>query len=187
MDYIFLFVRENITTVFWILFIGIFGKIFLNGISNRIIKFADDGNPNYNSGREKRAKTLAGLVVTTGNVFLFLFFSILVLRLFGIDATPILAGASVLGFAIGFGSQAIIKDFLAGIFIFIDNQCAVGDHVKIGQVDGIVHDVTMRLTVVRDFEGNIVFIPNGTITQLVNYSLGQYFEKRKKTVMKKKV
>jgi len=172
MNVIKVFFTTNLAQIVWILAIAVGGRLLLALACARIIQAANDGDDERVSGREKRARTLAGLIRTTGNVALTIIVVIMTLQLFGLDPTPIIAGAGVLGFAVGFGAQTLIKDFLAGIFIFAENQFAVGDRVKIGSTEGTVHKMSMRSTVVCDIQGNLVFIPNGSISGVVNYSLG---------------
>ena len=94
------------------------------------------------------------------------------LRGLEIDVTPILLSASVLGFAIGLGSQSLIKDFFAGFLILLEDQFSVGDTVKIGETTGTVEQLTLRVTRVRALDGSLAVIPNGSIGALVNYSKG---------------
>src|SRR3989344_4670190 len=98
---------------------------------------------------------------------------LVVLGFFGVDAKPILAGAGILGVALGFGAQSLIKDFLSGLFIFFEHKYSIGDRVKIGDFEGIVYRVTMRSTVLKDDEGNRYYIANGTINNVRNFSQGK--------------
>jgi small conductance mechanosensitive channel len=90
--------------------------------------------------------------------------------LFGVDIRPILAGAGVIGLAIGFGAQSLVKDFVSGLFILIENQYDIGDKVKIGSSEGNVIRITMRSTVLRDEEGKTYYISNGSIKDVINMS-----------------
>jgi len=92
------------------------------------------------------------------------------LSLFGVDTTPILAGAGVIGLAIGFGAQSLVKDFVSGLFILVENQYSVGDRVKIGNFEGRVIRITMRSTVLHDDEGKTFYISNGLIKDVTNLS-----------------
>ncbi len=154
-----------------ILLIAVVGRLCLFLLVKHIIKGVRHDDGKRVSGREKRARSLADLLTTTGNVVIALAVIIMALRVVGVDPLPILAGASVLGFGIGFGAQTLIKDLFAGIFIFVENQFAVGDRVTIGLSGGTVYKMSMRTTVLYDDEGNLIFIPNGTITTVVNHSL----------------
>lgn len=163
---------EQAGNIVWLAVLVVCGPVLVRLIASKIVQRVDDGDDAVDSGREKRAKTLASLFKTAGNLFLFIIALAWTLRLFGVDPYPIIAGAGVLGFAVGFGAQTLSKDFFAGALIFAENQFAVGDHVKIGATEGTVHQMSVRTTVLRDMEGNIVFIPNGSITTVINYSLG---------------
>lgn len=96
----------------------------------------------------------------------------MILRELGLDITPLLAGAGVLGLAIGFGAQNLIRDFLAGFFILLENQFRTGDVIKIKEHAGLVEDFNLRRTVLRDLEGAVHIIPNGEITTVTNLSYG---------------
>jgi small conductance mechanosensitive channel len=90
----------------------------------------------------------------------------------GINLAPLLAGASVLGVALGFGAQSIIKDLLSGLFIIIENQYRVGDVVDIEGAVGSVEQITIRSTVIRDGDGNVHYLPNGTVSHVINKTMG---------------
>jgi small conductance mechanosensitive channel len=97
---------------------------------------------------------------------------IMILRVFDIDPAPVLTAAGVVGLAIGFGAQKLVKDVLSGFFIVLENQYSVGDYVTIGTVTGTVHELGMRITELRDDSGKLVIIPNGDITVVTNHSRG---------------
>jgi moderate conductance mechanosensitive channel len=86
----------------------------------------------------------------------------------GIAVTPFLAVGTVVAAALGFGAQNFVKDVIAGFFMLLENQFAVGDVVRVVDVTGTVQDLQLRVTVLRDFEGNIHFVPNGQITVTSN-------------------
>ena len=90
----------------------------------------------------------------------------------GINITPILASAGVLGIAIGLGAQSLIKDFFAGLLILLEEQFNVGDTVKIGETSGTVEQMTLRATRVRGLDGSLTTIPNGSVGAVVNFSKG---------------
>jgi small-conductance mechanosensitive channel len=99
-------------------------------------------------------------------------FSIIRLIFPKLDLTPILASASVLGVAIGFGAQTVIKDFLSGLFIILENQYRVGDVVEIDGAIGTVEQISLRSTIVRDNDGSVHYIPNGSIAHAINKTMG---------------
>ena len=156
--------------VIWILVLFFGGRFVLKKIVARGIKLVKGKNQAKDSALEKRAKTLGDILLTTGNVIIYALVFLLVLKLFGVDITPILAGVGILGLAVGFGAQSIVKDFVSGLFILIENQYSVGDKVKIGSFEGRVKRITIRSTVLQDKEGKIFYISNGLIKDVVNFS-----------------
>lgn len=113
----------------------------------------------------KRAETL-------GRVCRYLVAGMLVLAELGISVAPILGAAGVVGIAVGFGAQSLVKDYFTGFFILIENQIRQGDVVKLGDHAGAVEEVTLRYVQLRDYDGHVHFVPNGMITTVVNMSRG---------------
>lgn len=104
------------------------------------------------------------------NIFdciLFLITLLIILSRWGVNIIPILTGASILGLAISFGAQTLVKDLISGFFILFEDQFNIGDRVKIGSFEGEVYRMTLRLTVLKDAKGNLIFIPNSQITTVV--------------------
>jgi small conductance mechanosensitive channel len=89
-----------------------------------------------------------------------------------VSVAPILGAAGVVGLAVGFGAQSLVKDYFTGFFILLENQIRAGDVVKLGDHAGFVEDVTLRFVQLRDYDGNVHFVPNGTISSVVNMSRG---------------
>ena len=112
---------------------------------------------------ERRVYTIARLVVRVGGGIIVVIAVLMALGEFGVDIGPAIAGLGVVGIAVGFGAQTLIRDWLAGIFIVLENQFSEGDHVRIAGVDGIVKDFGLRRTTLRDAEGAIHTVPNGAI------------------------
>lgn len=131
---------------------------------------ADDGDDDHTSQKEKRAETLGHIIIATGNIVIYGIILLMVLSLFGVDIRPILAGAGVIGLAVGFGAQTLVKDFVSGLFILIENQYGIGDKVKIGSFEGKVIKITMRSTVLKDEEGKLYYMSNGSISNVTNLS-----------------
>jgi len=94
--------------------------------------------------------------------------SFMILKEVGVDIAPLLAGVGIAGLAIGFGAQTLVKDFLTGFFILMENQYRVGDVVKIGDHAGLVEKIKLRTTVLRDLEGIVHIIPNGEVQSVRN-------------------
>lgn len=121
---------------------------------------------------KQREETLVGIVRAGLRVCIWVIAGILLLGEIGLNIAPLLAGASIAGVALGFGAQFMVKDFLAGLFIAIENQYRVGDVVQINQgVAGVVEHVTLRETVLRDLDGMVHHIPNGNVTVATNMTM----------------
>jgi len=122
----------------------------------------------------KRVQTLSTVIVTTIEIFILLICAFIVISEvgWGDKVTPILASASVIGLAVGFGAQSLVKDVISGLFILMENQYRVGDVVKIAGVGGLVEEINLRRTVLRDADGIVHFIPNGNITVASNQTRG---------------
>jgi len=118
----------------------------------------------------KRSHTLSGFVTTAVGAVIVIIAIFMVLSEIGIDITPLLAGAGVVGIAIGFGAQSLIRDFLSGLFIILEDQYGKGDWVQVAGVNGLVEDVNLRRTVLRDLDGTVHSIPNGEIKTASNYT-----------------
>jgi len=122
------------------------------------------------SGSLKRAETLSQVFSHVAIVMITLITGMLILGEMGISIAPILAAAGVVGVAVGFGAQSLIKDYFTGFYLLIEDQIRHGEVVEIAGKKGKVEEVTLRLVKLRDFEGNVHFIPNSTITSVTNKS-----------------
>jgi moderate conductance mechanosensitive channel len=112
---------------------------------------------------QKRVDTLSKVFITAGQVFIIIIGGMVILGDFYPNLTPLVAGASVVGVALGFGAQSLVKDMIAGFFVVMENQYRVGDIVKLADVSGLVTEISLRRTVVRDMDGVVHIIPNGEI------------------------
>lgn len=120
----------------------------------------------------QRTRTLGAVGRSIVTWIVFLITLVLVLREFGVDLTTILTSASFVGAALAFGAQSLVKDVLNGVFMVFEDQLGVGDWVSIGNVEGTVEDVGVRITRVRALDGTLWFIRNGEILELGNSSQG---------------
>lgn len=120
--------------------------------------------------RKQRAATMAGVLKSIITFVIVAIIGTMVLSEVGVDIAPIIASAGIIGIALGFGAQSLVKDFLAGIFIFIEDQYGVGDVVDLGEANGTVELVTLRMTRLRDLEGTVWYVPNGEILRVGNKS-----------------
>ncbi|HEY9077782.1 MAG TPA: mechanosensitive ion channel family protein [Anaerolineaceae bacterium] len=117
-----------------------------------------------------RLKTLIHGIRSILNVVIFFLALMTLLLVMGINILPLLAGAGVVGLALSLGAQTLIKDFLGGILLLVENQVKVGDHIKVLGVSGQVEDINLRTIELRDFDGQLHIIPNGDIRLLSNKS-----------------
>lgn len=137
-------------------------------IGKKIRASAEDDDPTRQSEREKRAETLVNIMNLAVKISALAIGSLMIVREMGIDIGPLLAGAGIIGLAVGFGSQALVKDVVTGFFILIENQFRVGDVIRAGGHSGLVEKITLRTTVLRDLEGAVHIIPNGEIGTVSN-------------------
>jgi small-conductance mechanosensitive channel len=112
---------------------------------------------------EKRAKTLARIVQTALIGVIGVIAFMMIIKELGLDIGPIIAGAGILGLAIGFGAQNLVKDVISGFFILMEDQYRVGDVVQIAGIGGLVEQMSLRITILRDLEGKVHYIPNGSV------------------------
>ncbi|MFC1764963.1 mechanosensitive ion channel domain-containing protein [Planctomycetota bacterium] len=122
--------------------------------------------------RQRRVQTLTKTSTAAISVIIWILAFIYTFAQLGLDITPIIASASVMGFALAFGAQTLVKDFFSGFFILIENQFTIGDIVALGDVSGTVEHISLRITVLRDLKGVVHYIPNGSIRQVSNKTQG---------------
>ena len=122
---------------------------------------------------DQRADTVAEVLANLVRATLLGFAALMALGQFGINPGPLIAGAGIAGVAIGFGAQSMVRDFLAGVFILVEDQYGVGDTIDLSaEVSGTVEDVSLRVTRLRDDDGTVWFVPNGEIRRVGNASMG---------------
>lgn len=120
----------------------------------------------------RRVDTIVPLLQSLTKYIVTFFAIILILQELGVDARALLAGAGVVGLAIGFGAQTLVRDIVTGIFLLFEDTISVGDTVQIDDLTGVVEEITLRVTRLRLFSGALVTIPNGQITKIANYNRG---------------
>ena len=168
---------EKTLLIIAIIIVATIGVKILNKIIDYIMTTRDNANKKFNiKFNEKRSETLLKLVKSAVRytVYFIAFFQIL--AIVGINTTSIVASAGIASVAIGFGAQNLVKDIISGFFIILEGQFDVGDNVKIYNqaafiAEGSVLSLGLRSTKIRSKGGEIYFIPNGTINQVINYSL----------------
>jgi small conductance mechanosensitive channel len=125
---------------------------------------------------ERRVKTLERLAIRVTGSVIGVIAILMILSEVEIDVGPALAGLGVVGIAVGFGAQTLIRDWLAGVFVVLENQYSAGDNVRIAGVEGVVEDFSLRRTTLRDADGTVHTVPNGQIIVASNLSRGHRLE-----------
>lgn len=120
--------------------------------------------------RRQRAGTVGSLLRSVTSIFVFGLAFLTILGELGLNLAPIVASAGVLGIAVGFGAQNLVRDFLSGMFMLLEDQYGVGDVIDVGPVSGTVEAVSLRMTRMRDVEGTVWYVRNGEITRVGNKS-----------------
>jgi small conductance mechanosensitive channel len=123
----------------------------------------------------RRAETLGRILRYAVSVGVTALAALLVLSQLGISIAPILGAAGVVGVAVGFGAQSLVRDYFTGISLLLENQLAKGDVVTVSGFTGAVEDLTLRYIQLRDYQGNVHYIPNGLITTVTNMSRGHAY------------
>ena len=137
-------------------------------IAGRIERWGDDGQAAQHSMREQRARTAAKLFRNLARAVLVVITVLLVFGQLGFNISPLLASAGVVGLAVSFGSQSLVRDYVTGFFLQLEHQFALGDVIRIGAVEGTVENITLRLVYLRDANGALHIIPNGQFAQVTN-------------------
>ncbi len=120
--------------------------------------------------QDKRIKTLSKVFILTGGVLITVIALLMILSELGINIGPLIAGFGIIGIAVGFGAQYLIRDLIGGLFIIVEGQYNVGDVVKIGSISGLVEEINLRRTILRDLDGIVHFIPNGESGVVSNFT-----------------
>jgi len=139
--------------------------------ARRIELEVDDGDDSVTTLRERRGQTISQLLRSVVRLLVISIALLLTFNVF-IDIGPILAGAGILGLAVSFGAQSLVKDFLQGFFILFENQFAIGDVIEAGGKSGTVEKMTLRVVILRDIKGTIHIVPNSAITVVSNMTRG---------------
>lgn len=138
-----------------------------------------DLRPGAADRRRERALTMGSVLKSIAGALIMGIAAIMILAQIGVNVAPILAGAGILGLALGFGAQNFVKDFLAGIFMILEDQLGVGDVVDTGHATGTVEAVGMRVTRLRDDQGTIWYVRNGEVLRIGNESQGRVGDTRR--------
>jgi small conductance mechanosensitive channel len=172
-------------TIFWIVVVAIVGRWLLHKAIDRVVAraaagvlpgklargpFADPGGETAVHRRAQRAATMGSLLQSISTGVIFTIALMMVLSEVGMNIAPLIASAGILGVALGFGAQSLVKDFLSGIFMIFEDQYGVGDSVNLGDVSGTIESVGLRVTRLRDVDGTVWYVRNGEILKVGNQS-----------------
>lgn len=169
----FLSINKQLITIAITFLVAYLLTMFSKRIIARVIRRALQPQ-NFKSKRdeEQREDTLISILNTAATAIIWTIAVLIALTMLNINIGPLLAGAGIAGVALGFGAQTMVKDFLAGLFILGENQYRVGDVLQVNQgVSGVVEKITLRMTKLRDLDGNVHYIPNGEITIATNMTM----------------
>lgn len=158
-------IGEKLIKIVFIFFLGFVSNTFLQRSIN--IFFSNLEKKSILVSYRQRLKTLKTLLKSVVSVLIFIVLFLMIFYEFGFNIHPILTGAGILGLAVSFGAQTLIKDLIAGFFIILENQYNVGDFVKIGDTQGKVYKITLRMTVLKDKQDNLIYIPNSEIKKVI--------------------
>lgn len=156
--------------VLLILFLAAIALRFIPRLISRVRKAVQERQDSAEDGR--RIHTLSRVIRYVFTVLVTVVTGILLLGEFGVSVAPILGAAGVVGIALGFGAQSLVKDYFTGFFLLLENQIRVGDIVEAGGKSGVVEELTLRYLRLRDYSGNVHYVPNGNISVVTNMSLG---------------
>ena len=130
---------------------------------------ADRGeNADYDKRRLLRMATASASIASAATVAIFTVAAFVALAQLHINLGPLLAGAGIIGVALGFGAQNVVRDLLAGFFVLVEDQYGIGDIIDVGRASGVVESISLRVTKVRDVEGVLWFVPNGVVQEVGN-------------------
>jgi small-conductance mechanosensitive channel len=159
-----------------LLLFGLVLRWVLHKLVDRLVRRAESGvlpdriSPVVSARRAQRAKTMGSLLKSVITGLLVAVIGTMMLSEVGVNIAPIIASAGILGIALGFGAQSLVKDFLSGVFMIFEDQYGVGDVVDVGEAIGTVEAVTLRVTRLRDLNGTVWYVPNGEIMRVGNMS-----------------
>lgn len=159
-------IKEHLLISLGIIVVGYIAKVILARSIHAIITKVEDDDPETTTALEARAYTLGGLASNIVNISFIATTFLMILSEWGINIGPLLAGAGILGLAVGFGTQTLVKDIVTGFFILLENQFNVGDKITIAGVEGKVIAINLRTTVLKDKEGIFHIIPNSKVTDI---------------------
>lgn len=158
----------------WRSILIVIGGLVANAVLRKAVHVGvrrfDDEDPTTVSAREQRAQTLGNVLNTVGGIAIWGIVFVTLLSEWGLDITPLITGAGILGLAIGFGTQTLVKDMIGGFFILLENQFNEGDTIEAAGLKGKVKKISLRTIIMKDREGNTLIIPNSQVTKVMKFS-----------------
>lgn len=165
--------NKIIFTLVAIAIILIASKLILNILRRLINKLLDGKAVQKSSLNQNKVNTISSAIYSVVRVVIIFIAITLILDVFGINTSTLIATAGVGGVAIALGTQTVIEDFIKGILIIVDDKIRVGEWIKVAGIEGEVEDIDFRVTKVRDFNGSLHIIPNSQITSVQNFNRGE--------------
>lgn len=173
LNYIINWLKDSGPQVLLLLVVGFIIYKFSKPVIKRIIKRAVRNDPHLTPAEEeRRERTLIRIINSTIKISVIIFVFLMILSEFGINIAPLIAGAGVIGLALGFGGQYLVRDIITGLFIILENQYRVGDVIEISGIAGKVEDISLRVTILRDADGTVHHVPHGEIKTVSNMAKG---------------
>ena len=164
--------------IFWILVIFFLGRWSIKFTVQKIKRLNEERIKKHLARNiVRRTKTIENVVNLTANIVLYSIILLMVLDLFNVKIGPLLTGAGIVGLALGLGAQRLLQNFFAGFFILVDDQFDIGDKVKINDIEGEVVKMSIHSTVIKGKDGRLVYLPNGSINEVTNFSQGTIMTK----------
>lgn len=143
-------------------------RFLISKLKNIILKRTQASHHESREEKEKRVNTLINILRQAGGIVIWIIFTLILLRQVNIDIAPILASAGIVGLAVGFGAQELVRDFISGFFMLLENQVRAGDVAVINGTGGAVEEIALRTITLRDFTGTVHIFQNGKINTLAN-------------------
>jgi small conductance mechanosensitive channel len=165
---------NRLIKILLIVLMALLAQIIIKAVLKSVMRFPlnEDIFPKQRRDREKRIKTLNGIVGAIVTLSVWFVAVVMILGILNVPIAPLLTSAGLIGAALAFGMQSLIRDFISGIFIISENQYRVDDYIQLEKVGGKVKAITVRTTVLEDENGSIHHIPNGSIIISTNLSMG---------------
>jgi moderate conductance mechanosensitive channel len=161
---------QSVTRSFIVLIVGFLLLLFLKIGVRKFEQALTQKDVIRESEATLRIKTVAKLFRWIGTIAIILGIFYIIAENHGLNVAPLIAGAGIAGIAFGFGGQYLIRDLINGLFVLIEGQYRINDVVKIGEYGGLVEDINLRITTLRDLEGRVIIIPNGEVKSVINFT-----------------